>query len=67
MLSDYLQLTAGVPQGTKLGPIGFQILINDAADDAHSKCWKCVDDLTVAENATGNNGHLQEDLHNFSD
>ena len=31
MLSDYLQLTAGVPQGTKLGPIGFQILINNAA------------------------------------
>ena len=67
MLSDYLQLTAGVPQGTKLGPIGFQILINNAADDARSKCWKYVDDLTFAENSTSNIGHLQEDLHNFSD
>ena len=31
MLSDNLQLSAGVPQGTKLGPIDFQVLINDAA------------------------------------
>ena len=29
--SDDLQLAAGVPQGTKLGPIGFQVIINDAA------------------------------------
>ena len=28
-LSNYLPLNAGVPQGTKLGPIGFQVLIND--------------------------------------
>ncbi len=55
MLSDDLQLTAGGPQGTKLGPIGFQILINDAASDAHSEYWKYVDDLTFAENETGNN------------
>ena len=66
-LSEDLQLTAGVPQGTKLGPIGFQILINDAAVDAESEYWKYVDDLTFAENTTGAmQGHLQDDLHEFS-
>ena len=42
MLSDYLQLTAGVPQGTKLVPIRFQILIDDAASDVQSDFWKYV-------------------------
>ena len=66
-LSEDLQLTAGVPQGTKLGPIGFQILINDAATEAESEYWKYVDDLTFAENTTGTmQGHLQDDLHEFS-
>ena len=37
MLSDDLQLSAGVPQGTKLGPIDFQVLINDAAANAQSE------------------------------
>ena len=49
-LSDYAILTAGVPQGTKLGPITFQIIINDAACNSNTSCWKYVDDLTFAEN-----------------
>ena len=68
ILSDFVQLTAGVPQGTKLGPIGFQILINDAADESHAEVWKYVDDLTFAENSTSDsNSHIQEDLNKFSD
>ena len=60
-------VTAGVPQGTKLGHIGFQILINDAAADAEFEYWKYVDDLTFAENKTGSKQvHLQDDLHEFS-
>ena len=51
-----MQLTVGVPQGTKLGPIGFQVLINETAANAQTQYWKYVDDLTFAEN-TGGDDH----------
>ena len=50
ILSDYVFLKGGVPQGTKLGPVGFQIVINDAVQGSKSQYWKYVDDLTFAEN-----------------
>ena len=51
-LSEYKVLGGALPQGTKLSPIGFQVVINDAAQDLGEKikCWKYVDDLTLAEN-----------------
>ena len=65
-LSDYVSLNGGVPQGTKLGPIGFQIMINDAANGALTNYWKYVDDLTFAENRkVSKQGSLQHDLDNF--
>ena len=68
VLSDYTTLQGGVPQGTKFGPIGFQILINEAAQDAGSQCWKYVDDLTFAENFSGGcASSLQDDLDQFSE
>ena len=55
-------------EGTKLGPLGFQILINDAATNAKTEYWKYVDDLTFAENRNlKQKGNLQGDLHNFKD
>ena len=67
-LSNYLPLNAGLPQGTKLGPIGFQVLINDAAQDAKVEYWKYVDDLTFAKNkAHDDQGNLQDDLDDFVD
>jgi hypothetical protein len=66
ILSEYVSVNAGVPQGTKIGPIGFQILINDAANNASSGCWKYVDDLTFAENTNGpQNSSLQADIDDF--
>ena len=67
-LSDHVFLNAGVPQGTNFGPIGFQIIINNAANNAKSQYWKYVDDLTFAENRKiFETGEFQKDLNEFSD
>lgn len=65
-LSEFVFLSGSVPQGTKIGPIGFQVVINDAAIDANSECWKYVDDMTLAENRNiSERGCLQNDLDVF--
>ena len=69
ILSDYVPLHGGVPQGTKLGPIGFQILINDAGVNSLSRCWKYVDDMTFADNYSCSeypSPSMQADLDNFT-
>ena len=47
MLSDWLQLTAGMPQGSYLGPMMFVILIN--ALQPGCLTHKYVDDTTMTE------------------
>ena len=68
-LSDFATLSAGLPQGTKLGPIGFQVIINYAVQNNSDpvSCWKYVDDLTIAENRTyPDSSRLQVILDSFS-
>ena len=47
IFSDWAKVPAGIPQGTKLGPWFFALMINDIDIDA--PLWKYVDDSSILE------------------
>ena len=47
-LSEWRNVPAGVPQGTKLGPWLFILMIDDI-NTSNTELWKYVDDTTIAE------------------
>jgi len=49
-LSDWTVVNGGLPQGTKLGPILFLVMINDLQfKQPNISHWKYVDDVTISE------------------
>ena len=68
-LSDWIDVTSGIPQGSVLGPILFAIFINDMPEMVESMCKLFADDAKIFRSVDlrdeSSNVKLQEDLHNL--
>ena len=67
--SDWYDVTCGVAQGSKVGPVVFLAMVNTVAELQPNR-WKCVDDITVASRrkpTANNNPALQQAMSEICD
>ena len=49
--SEVKNVNFGVPQGSILGPLLFNIYVADLQDNVHVECFQYVDDMTIFDHA----------------
>ena len=66
-MSDWSEIHAGVPQGTRLGPVIFLAMINGASAPQGTSVYKYVDDIALVECRSSNqHSSIQEAVSGLS-
>ena len=62
-ISEWRDIRSGVPQGTKIGPWLYALMINDLTSSSN-EVWKFVDDTSLSEKIMdGDISHIQDSVN----